>query len=120
MEDFFKKIEAFLVFLAYLKEIVNGRPFKWEACIQDIWVNQVNSLLVYIQSIDLKKNTKFGQKLTAYNWNISFGPASARSYKTGGVGNNWLVGLRNSSKDFSDFWIKARDYKGRKVTELDI
>ena len=37
-----------------------------------------------------------------------FGPASARSYKIGVVGNNWLVGNAVFSemalKDFSDFF----------------
>ena len=51
-----------------------------------------------------------------------FGPASARSYKIGAVGNIWLVGnavFSNGSKDFFDFLLEVRDYKGRKVTEPD-
>ena len=58
-----------------------------------------------------------------------FGPTSARFYKIGVVGNNWLVGwlvhwqrifLRNGSKYFFlIFCMKLGDYKGRKVTEPD-
>ena len=47
---------------------------------------------------------------------------SARSYKIGVVGNNWLVGntvFSETAKDFSDFLHKLGDYKGRKVTEPD-
>ena len=61
-------------------------------------------------------------------WNIKslfyvfFGPASARSYKIGVVGNNWLVGNAVFSKTapriFLIFCIMLGDYKGRKVTEL--
>ena len=45
-----------------------------------------------------------------------FGPASARSYKIGAVGNKWLV----VNAVFSDFFLKLGDYEGRKVTEPDI
>ena len=64
-----------------------------------------------------------------------FGPASARSYKIGVVGSNWLVGwlvdwligwlvgnavfLETALKIFLIFCMKLRDYKGRKVTEPD-
>ena len=56
-------------------------------------------------------------KLKTANKKEFFGPASARSYKIGVVGNNWLVGwlvgwqrsfLRNGSKDFSDFLHECR------------
>ena len=56
-----------------------------------------------------------------------FGPASARSYKVGFVGNNWLVGWLVGNTVFSEkalrifliFCMKLGDYKGRKVTEPD-
>ena len=55
------------------------------------------------------------------------GPASARSYKIGVIGNNWLVGWLVGNAVFSEmalrifliFCMKLRDYKGRKVTEPD-
>ena len=54
---------------------------------------------------------------------LLFGQASARSYKIGVVGNNWLVGNAVFSemalRIFLIFGIKLRDYKGRKVTEPD-
>ena len=47
---------------------------------------------------------------------------SARSYKMGIVGNNWLVGNASFSETalriFLIFCIKLGEYKGRKVTEL--
>ena len=56
-----------------------------------------------------------------------FEPASARSYKIGVVGNNWLVGWLVGNAVFSEtalrifliFCMKLGDYKGRKVTEPD-
>ena len=52
-----------------------------------------------------------------------FGPASARSYKIGVIGNDWLVGNTVSSETtlmiFLIFCITLRDYKSRKVTEPD-
>ena len=52
-----------------------------------------------------------------------FAPASARSYKIGVVGSNWLVGNAISSETalriFLIFCIKLGGYKGRKVTEPD-
>ena len=49
-----------------------------------------------------------------------FGPTSARSYKIGVVGNNWLVGNAVFSEMaliiFLIFCMKLGDYKGRKVT----
>ena len=56
---------------------------------------------------------------------ISFvtGMASARSYKIGVVGNNWLVSnavfSETGLKIFLIFCIKLGDYKGRKVTKPD-
>ena len=58
---------------------------------------------------------------------VFVGPASARSYKIGVVGNNWLVGWLVGNAVFSEtalrifliFCMKLGDYKGRKVTELD-
>ena len=58
---------------------------------------------------------------------VSFGPASARSYKIGVVGNNWLVGWFIGNVFFSEtalkifliFYMKLGDYKGRKVAEPD-
>ena len=52
-----------------------------------------------------------------------FGPASARSFKIGVVGNNnWLVGnavfSETALRVFLIFCMKLEDYKGRKVTEL--
>ena len=51
-----------------------------------------------------------------------FGPASARSYKIGVVGN-WLVGnavfSETALRIFLIFCMKLGDYKGRKVTEPD-
>ena len=52
---------------------------------------------------------------------------SARSYKIGVVGNNWLVGWLVGNAVFSEtalrifliFCMKLGDYKGRKVTEPD-
>ena len=56
-----------------------------------------------------------------------FGPASARSYKIGAVGNNWLVAWLVGNAVFSEtalrifliFCMKLEDYKGRKITEAD-
>ena len=52
-----------------------------------------------------------------------FGPASARSYKIGVVGNNCLVGnavfSETALRNFLVFCIKLGDYKGRKVTQPD-
>ena len=56
-----------------------------------------------------------------------FGPMSARSYKIGVVGSNWLVGclvgnavfLKTALIIFLIFCLKLGDYKGRKVTEQD-
>ena len=49
-----------------------------------------------------------------------FGPASARSYKIGVVGNNWLVGnavfSETAVRIFLIFYMKLGNYKGRKVT----
>ena len=58
---------------------------------------------------------------------IIFGPASARSYKIGFVGNNWLVGWLVGNAVFSEtalrifliFFVKLGDYKGRNMTESD-
>ena len=58
---------------------------------------------------------------------LFFGPVSARSYKIGVVGNNWLVGWLVGIAVFSEtvlsniriFCMKLGDYKGRKVTEPD-
>ena len=51
------------------------------------------------------------------------GAASARSYKIGVVGNNWLVVnavfSETTLRIFLIFCIKLGDYKGRKVTESD-
>ena len=53
-------------------------------------------------------------------WNI-FGLASARAYKIGVVGNNWLVGntvfSETALRIFLIFCMKLVDYKGRRVTE---
>ena len=50
-----------------------------------------------------------------------FGPASARSYKIGVVGNNWLVGntffSETALRIFLIFCMKLGDCKGRKVTD---
>ena len=56
-----------------------------------------------------------------------FEPASARSYKVGVVGNNWLVDWLVGNAVFSEtalrifliFNTKLGDYKGRKVTAPD-
>ena len=52
-----------------------------------------------------------------------FGPASARSYKIGVVGNNWCVGnavfLETALTIFLILCINLGDYKYRKVTEPD-
>ena len=56
-----------------------------------------------------------------------FGPTSARSYKVGVVGNNWLVDWLVGNAVFSKtalvifliLRMKLGGYKGRKVTELD-
>ena len=52
-----------------------------------------------------------------------FGPVSARSYKIGVVGNNWLVGNAVFSETVLRisliFCMKLGDYKGRKVTKPD-
>ena len=49
-----------------------------------------------------------------------FGPASARSYKIGVVGNNWLVGnavfSETAVRIFLIFYMKLGNYEGRKVT----
>ena len=55
------------------------------------------------------------------------GSASARSYKIGVVGNNWLVCWLVGNAVFSEtaqsifliFCMKLGDYKGRKVTEAE-
>ena len=53
---------------------------------------------------------------------LFFGPASARSYKIGVVGN-WLVGdavfSETAQRIFLIFCMNLGDYKGRKVTEPD-
>ena len=53
-----------------------------------------------------------------------WGPASASSYKIGVIGNNWLVGnavfSETALRIFLIFCMKLGDYKGKKVTELDI
>ena len=58
--------------------------------------------------------------LEIFNFVLIFGLATARSYKIGTVGNNWLVGNAVFSKTalriFQIFCIKLGDYKGRKVT----
>ena len=58
---------------------------------------------------------------------LFFGPASARSYKIGTVGNNWLVGCLVGNAVFSEttlrifvmFCMNLGDYKGRKFTGSD-
>ena len=58
---------------------------------------------------------------------ILVGPASARSYKIGVVGDNWLFGWLVGNVVFSEmalrifliFCMKLGDYKDRKVTEMD-
>ena len=49
------------------------------------------------------------------------GPASARSYEIGVVGNNWMVSnavfSETALRIFLIFCMKLGDYKGRKVTE---
>ena len=61
--------------------------------------------------------------ITSVNQSL-IGPGSARSYKVGVVGNNWLVGNAVFSemalRFFLIFCIKLGDYKGRKVIELDL
>ena len=56
-------------------------------------------------------------------WLKIVGPASARSYKIGVVGNNWLVGnavfSETAQRIFLIFCRKLGDYRGRKVTEPD-
>ena len=69
---------------------------------------------------------KFLQSLLLH-FLILFGPASAKSYKIGVVGNNWLVGWLVGNAVFSEtarrifliFCMKLGDYKGRKGTEPD-
>ena len=55
---------------------------------------------------------------------IFFRPASARAYKIGVVGNNWLVGnavfSETARRIFLIFCIKLRDCKVKKVTEPDL
>ena len=56
---------------------------------------------------------------------VIIGLATARSYKVGVVGNNWLVGWLVGNAVFSEtalrifliFCMKLGDYKGRKVAE---
>ena len=58
---------------------------------------------------------------------LFFGPASARSYRIGVVGNNRLVGWLVGNAVFSEtaqrifliFCMKLGDYEGRKVAEPD-
>ena len=54
-------------------------------------------------------------------WMRIFGPVSARSYKIGVFGNNWLVGnavfSETALKIFLIFSMNLGKYKGRKVTE---
>ena len=73
--------------------------------------------------------TKFLHKffvIVLFVWFFLFfvGPASARSYKIGVVGNNWLVGntvfSETALRTFLIFLHEVGDYKGRKVTEPDI
>ena len=53
---------------------------------------------------------------------ITFGPASARFYKVGVVGNSWLVGnavfSETTLETFLIFCMKLGDYKGRKLAKL--
>ena len=66
-------------------------------------------------------------KLKTANKKEFFGPASARSYKIGVVGNNWLVCWLVGNAVFSEtalrifliFCMNVGDYKSRKVTEPD-
>ena len=63
--------------------------------------------------------------------NFIIGPASARSYKIGVVGNNWLVGWlvdwlvgnavfsETALRIFLIFCMTLGDFKSRKVTEPD-
>ena len=57
------------------------------------------------------------------SWTSISGPASVRSYKISVVGNSCLVGNAVFSETalmiFLIFCIKLGDYNGRKVTELD-
>ena len=59
-------------------------------------------------------------------WQVifDFGPASARSYKIGVVGNNWLVDnavfSETALRIFLIFCMKLGYYKGRKVTGPDV
>ena len=50
---------------------------------------------------------------------LRFGPVSARSYKIGVVGNNWLVGnavfSETALRILLIFCVKLGDYKVRKV-----
>ena len=59
----------------------------------------------------------------SYESLLIIGPASARSYKTGVVGNNRLVGNAVFSETalaiFLIFCMKLGDYKGRKIAEPD-
>ena len=63
----------------------------------------------------------FEMKIQIISYFIILGPASARSYKIGVLGNNWLVGnavfSETALRIFPIFYIKLGDYKGRKVTE---
>ena len=60
-------------------------------------------------------------------YRMFFEPASARSYKIGVVGNNWLVCWLVGNAIFSEtalrifliFYIKLEDYKARKAAEPD-
>ena len=76
------------------------------------------------------KNADFSRALSSYKieYILAFlRPASARFYKIGVAGNNWLVGWLVGNAVFSKvalrifliFCMTLGDYKGRKVTEPD-
>ena len=55
-----------------------------------------------------------------YDFLVFFGPASARSHKSGVAGNNWVLGntffSETAQRIFLIFCTELGDYKSRKVT----
>ena len=91
--------------------------------------HSVFPVAIYLISVRLNffSPTSHGTITSFVTTLLFFGPASARSYKIGVIGNNWLVGWLVGNAVFSEtavrvfliFCMRLGDYKGRKFTEPD-
>ena len=89
----------------------------------ECWLYLIQNDFIFMQFICVSFLFFFNQIIFNSSFNcLFFGPASARSYKIGVVGN-WLVGnavfSETALRIFLIFCMKLGDYKGRKVTEPD-